>query len=187
MVFPPLVPVAAPTPRLDKVTMNYFPPDMNSSADTAAPFLPHAGAIALSYDASEERRLFGFDESDENTRPFNLLRTQVARMMDESGYRLIGITSPTPAAGKTYVSLNLAAAMANLNNRPVILCDLDLRRGSVREILDREPPTDLSAYLRGEASDWSDALYRIEGTCLYVAPCVPHPRGSSELLSAPSF
>ena len=169
------------------MTANCFPPDMSTSANSAVPPLPHAGAIALSHDTSEDCRLFGFDESDENTRPFNLLRTQVARMMDESGDRLIGITSPTPGAGKTYVSLNLAAAMASLNSRPVVLCDLDLRRGSVRAILENDLPTDLSAYLRGDTSDWTDALYRIEGSGLYVAPCVPNPRGSSELLSAASF
>ena len=167
--------------------MDFSPPDLNDPADSAGVAIPVAGTIGLARETGEERRFFGFDEADENARPFNLLRTQVAQIIDESGDRLIGVTSATPAAGKTYISLNLAAAMASLNNRPVVLCDFDLRRGSVREILENEPPTDVSAFLRGETSRWVDALYRVEETELYVVPCKPHPRGSSELLSAAPF
>ncbi|MGX7953600.1 CpsD/CapB family tyrosine-protein kinase [Tsuneonella sp. HG249] len=167
--------------------MNFPLPGADGSAASTADLIPHAGSLALSQARPDHARIFGFDEADENMRPFALLRTQIARIIDESGHRLIGVTSATPAAGKTYISLNLAAALASLNNRPVVLCDLDLRRGSVREVLESEPPVDISALLRGETSDWTDALYRIDNSGLYVVPCRPRARGSSELLSAPPF
>lgn len=167
--------------------MNFSSPRSEDSVGSAVSVLPVAGRLALAQSPDDERRVFGFNEADENTRPFHLLRTQITRMIDESGHRLIGITSATPAAGKTYISLNLAAAMASLNNRPVVLCDLDLRRGSVREAFDSEPTNDLSAFLRGETAQWIDALYQVEETGLYVLPSKPKPRGSSALLSTPTF
>lgn len=167
--------------------MNYSAPTPPASAKPDPVVLPHAGVIALSQDIKVRGRVFGFDESDENTRPFNLLRTQISRNVDETGRRIIGITSATPAAGKTYVSLNLAAAMSGTANRPVVLCDFDLRRGSVLDALDVDVPRDVSTYLRGERADWRDALYRIDETELYVLPCKPTRRGSSGMLSSPAF
>src|SRR3546814_15186695 len=62
--------------------------------------------------------------------PFNLLRTSFAKRIKEDGHRLIGITSATPAAGKSFLSMNLASPLARLVDEPVFLVALDIRPAS---------------------------------------------------------
>jgi Mrp family chromosome partitioning ATPase len=107
--------------------------------------------------------------------------------MDETGSRLIGITSATPAAGKTFLSANLSAALSQIENRKIILCDFDLRRGSVMDRFQCDVPIDLSKYLTGEVDDWTKALYRVNDSGLFILPTVASMRGSSELLSGQRF
>ncbi len=49
--------------------------------------------------------------------------------------RLILVTSALPGEGKTFTSLNLAAAIARMSPQPVLLVDADGKPGSVSELL----------------------------------------------------
>lgn len=168
--------------------MNISVPDPRSPvAENHTPVLPHAGVIEVSADHLDDANIVGFRSHDERARAFNLLRTQIIRELESGGRQIIGITSPTPAAGKSFLSLNLAAAFSRITNRAVVLCDLDLRRGSVLAELGASVPNDVAGFLRGEFADWGNALYRIGETDLYVLPCEGAPRGSAELLSADTF
>lgn len=98
------------------------------------------------------RRIVGFSSRDVRARAFNLMRSQVLKQLDETDRRLIGVTSAAPAAGKSFVSLNLAAALAQTRDRPIYLFDFDLRRGSIAQALDQEG-LGIGAYLSGETDD----------------------------------
>ena len=135
----------------------------------------------------ERNLIVGFSSHDGRSRPFNLLRSQITRHIDQTGSRLLGVTSATPAAGKSFVSANLAAALSQIEGHSVILCDFDLRRGSVLDIFEAQAPVDLGAFLKGEIPDWTTALYRVGESNLYLLPSEPSPLGSSELLSGSRF
>ena len=154
----------------------------------AHPFSPEkAMVLNIAEEILQEQLIVGFNSHDGRSRPFNLLRTQLMRYIDETSSRLIGITSATPAAGKTFLSCNLSAALSQIENRKIILCDFDLRRGSVMDRFRADVPTDLSAYLRGEEDDWTKSLYRINDSGLFIMPTIASMRGSSEMLSGLRF
>ncbi len=134
-----------------------------------------------------EHQFVGFDTLDPGSRPFNLLRTQLTKKMDETGWRILGVTSATPAAGKTFTSINLAAALSKVEGRKVLLCDFDLRRGSILHSLGAEAPVALNEYLSGEQDDWRGAVYRINDGDLFVLPTRDWIADSSTLLSGDRF
>ena len=48
--------------------------------------------------------------------------------MDANGWKVLGVTSPTPGCGKTLTAINLGFSVARQPDRSVILMDLDLQR-----------------------------------------------------------
>src|SRR3546814_11034631 len=63
----------------------------------------------------------------------DLLRTSFAKRTKEDGHRLIGITSATPAAGKSFLSMNLDSSLARVVDEPVFLVDHDIWRSSLAD------------------------------------------------------
>ncbi|MXP28660.1 chromosome partitioning protein [Porphyrobacter algicida] len=168
--------------------MNYAMPEpLESVTFTLPSAFERAGVISLGEDVLDRQKIVGFDSHEERARPFNLLRSQITRSLESSGQQIIAMTSATPAAGKTFVSVNLAAALSRITGRTMLLCDFDLRRGSVLASLEADVPSDLSAYLRGELDDWTQALYRVADTDLFVLPCIGALRRSGELLTSKRF
>lgn len=149
--------------------------------------LPHAGRIEIDDAQLEAEHIVGFISHDERARAFNLLRTQITRSLETSRHQILGVTSPTPAAGKTFLTLNLGAALSRIADRAVLICDLDFRRGSILKTLGAEVPADIPSLLRGETQDWTQTIYRVGDTDLYVMPSEARPRNSSEMLSSAEF
>ncbi len=135
----------------------------------------------------EQNAIVGFASRDLRARPFALLRSQIQRRLTRHHARLIGVTSATPAAGKSFVALNLASALARVNDAPVYLIDLDLRRGTVAAGLGFDCDHGISDVLAGTQAGLSGVGRRIEGTNLAVYPTRLLEEGSSELLSGERF
>lgn len=129
--------------------------------------------IHLNKNAVRANRIVGFESRDKRARPFNLMRTQLAKQLTEGGGRLFGITSATPAAGKTFLSVNLAASLSKVLQVPTFLLDLDLRRGSVAQELGLEFEAGLSEFLLGERNDLSEIGLRVQDTSLVIFPTHP--------------
>ena len=91
-------------------------------------------------------KLVAMDSNDKRSRPFNLLRAQIIKKLDQVGGRLIGITSAAPGAGKSFVASNLAASLGMLPNRYTYLIDLDLRRASIAHVFGIEGNVGLTEY-----------------------------------------
>jgi Mrp family chromosome partitioning ATPase len=163
--------------------------DMDSRAHGSSyTFLPGGiPVVELPEEELKERLIVGFDSSDGRSRAFNLLRTQVTKLMDANGWKMLGVTSATPAAGKSFTSTNLSAALSRSSSRTVILCDLDMRRGSILKQMGVEVEVTLDDYLRGERDDWRDALFRVNNDRLIVLPTRAGLRDSSEMLTSARF
>ncbi len=141
----------------------------------------------MSADDLDRRRIVGFESRDSRSRPYNLLRAQLMKEMLPKNWRMIGVTSATPAAGKTFNALNLSAALASNSKAPVVLCDFDLRRGSIASALGIEVEQGIGSYLKGQTADPADIGFRINASQLVVFPTRASSQGSSELISGDAF
>jgi protein-tyrosine kinase len=160
------------------------------SATPARPIFSDIGdlpVIEMSNEKLERNKIVGFDSRDSRSRPFNLLRSQLLKQMQRNKWRMIGVTSATPGAGKTFTSVNLAAALAPTASAPVVLCDFDLRRGSVEKTLGISAENGVASYLKGETPDPGKCVLRINMSQLAVIPTSVTRQGSSELLATAEF
>lgn len=138
---------------------------------------PWSGAMA------RQRLVHGFDSRNASSRSFNLIRSKLVALRRERNWRTLGIVSATPDVGKSFVSANLAAAMSRDPRFQCYLLDLDLRRGTLKNIFGIEPDTSIVEYLSEPQS--SDTLrgYVLQGQELIVIPSVPGEVHSAELLA----
>jgi protein-tyrosine kinase len=131
----------------------------------------------------EKHRIVAHQKHNPNSGAFDLLRTQVLHKMSRNGWNTLGVVSPSPGAGKTVVSINLALSIAQLKDRTSILLDFDLRRPSVFDYLGVKSEPSLNEVLAGEA-DFGEALVSpLLPTMSVIAANRPVPN-SAELLSS---
>lgn len=157
-----------------------------SAASPAALRIDSLPATKLDRRYLAEHKIVGFNAGDSRSRAFNLLRTRLSKLLPGPGACLVGITSATPAAGKSFVCANLALSLAKVAEGPVILVDLDLRRGSVAAELGLEPAHGVRDYLLGETT-LEEVGLRIDGLPLSVLPTNIALNESAELLSGDRF
>ncbi|MXO87036.1 chromosome partitioning protein [Altererythrobacter aurantiacus] len=148
---------------------------------TALPtFTPDAAVL-------EEHKIVSLDSRDIRSRPFNLMRTKFTKQLYAHNLRMVGITSPAPTAGKSCLSLNLAGAIARLNDTPVLLVDLDLRRGSIAQDLGLEVQRGIGDFLEGKVGSIRDIAIRTEEFPLAILPTMPVSGDSSSLLASENY
>lgn len=152
-----------------------------------APVFPsRAQAAEFPWSSREAKRrlVHGFDSRNASSRSFNLIRSKLIGLNRERGWRMLGIVSATPNVGKSFVSANLAAAMSRDPRFQTYLLDLDLRRGTIKDIFGIEAETGIVEYF--EEPESSEALpgFVPEGQELIVVPAVPGPVLSAELLAS---
>lgn len=147
--------------------------------------IPHTVA---NFVASDElgATIVGFRSRNEQSRPFNLLRTQITRMLG-SGKRLIGVTSATPQVGKTFIACNLAASLSRLPELRTYLFDLDLRRGSVAQRFGLPVEKGITEYLDETIDDLTGLSWGVAEQRLCIYPAREQTVLSSELLSHSRF
>ncbi len=163
--------------------------DINGPMEmTQATVLPtDIPVVEMTPEMLDQRLIVGFDGIDARSRAFNLLRTQLTKLLDAHEWSMLGVTSATPGAGKTFTSVNLAAALSRTESRTVILCDLDMRRGSVLRQLGVGVHHTLDDYLRGDGDDWRDALFRVNNDRFLVLPTRAELRDPTEIIAGERF
>ncbi len=114
---------------------------------------------------------------------FRVLRTNVLRQLRENNWNSFAITSATLGAGKTFISVNLAIAIAMEGNQSVLLVDADLRRPTVGKYLGLQGEWGLVDYLKGDAS-LEDTLINPGIERLVILPGASYSNNSSELISS---
>ena len=88
---------------------------------------------------------------------YRVIRTNLEFMTNqEKKCKIIMLTSFNPGSGKTFISANLGASFAIRDSR-VICIDLDLRRGSLSEFVDK-PHHGLTDYLSGRTDNYQDLI-----------------------------
>ncbi|MCL4235062.1 MAG: polysaccharide biosynthesis tyrosine autokinase, partial [Deltaproteobacteria bacterium] len=100
-------------------------------------------------------------------RQFHLLWDRIDNMTDTQDLRTIVITSSLPREGKSVVSINLAATIAQAPDARVLLVDADLHQPRTHDYLGMEmPDRGLANILQGQAN-LSECLIRYELDRLY--------------------
>jgi capsular exopolysaccharide synthesis family protein len=114
---------------------------------------------------------------------FRSLRTALLLASAGTPPKTVLIASAVPGEGKTTVSMNIAAALAQRSAR-VLLVDADLRRGVLAERLEIPKNPGLSGSLTG-AVTWRDAVEALPNAPnLFVLQAGPRPPNSAELLGS---
>ena len=107
-----------------------------------------------------ERQMSPFTEA------FRVLRTGIVFAAGQPKSQVVAVTSALPGEGKTTVSLCLARVAA-LSGQRVLLIDCDLRRRSLKEVLEIEPEVGLLQVLAGE-TNWRQAVHVDEASGMSV-------------------
>lgn len=138
-------------------------------------------------EAMRANKVVGFDSREREARPFTLMRSQILDRWRNEGAKLIGFSSATPAAGKSFIVSNLAMSLSLLPDIQIIIFDFDLRRGTMADNLGLDPSPGLSEYLTGEGGDLARYGRRIEGKPVVVFPCAQVSSHSASLVSNEAF
>ncbi len=116
---------------------------------------------------------------------FRVLRTNLDMMIGkESGSQVIMVTSFNPNAGKTFITMNMAASMS-VKGQKTIMVDMDLRKATLGKSLDCNNEGVVS-YLVGKRNDIAGLVRKIDDNLdiLSVGSLPPNP---AELLLSDRF
>ena len=122
-------------------------------------------------------------KQDSVNEAFRLLRTKLSQNLDDKVYM---ITSFENEDGKTFISTNLALALA-INHQHVLFVDGDLRQGTASRLLGAKGQG-LADYLDGRENDFSSLLFQYgDYPTLDILPAGEIPSNPTELLASRQF
>jgi tyrosine-protein kinase Etk/Wzc len=126
------------------------------------------------------------DPADLATEALRSLRTSLHFARLEAKNNLLMISGSSPDAGKTFVSANLAAVIAQAGQK-VLLIDADMRKGSQHKVLGGQAENGLSELIAGQI-DLARAVRSVEGLDkLHFIARGKVPPNPSELLMNAGF
>lgn len=131
----------------------------------------------------EKNRIVAQNDNNPASWIFDSLRTQVLQKMEENNWRTVAIVSPTPAAGKSNISINLAVSIAKQPQKSVMLVDFDLRRPSIAQYLGLNQEKSFNDFLEGHAN-LSEIIVNPGIPQLTIIPTNKPVKKSSESLSS---
>lgn len=114
---------------------------------------------------------------------FRILRTNLQYTGNSGGRnKTILLTSSMSGEGKSFVSINLAASIALLDKK-VVIVELDLRKPKISKYLGIPEDRGISNYLINQATEEEIIQPTKVNKNLFVIPCGPIPPNPAELIS----
>lgn len=148
--------------------------------------LPFLGLVpTVESKNSEPMLLSSLDAPPHFAEAIKAIRTAVVFSSAEEGARSIVVTSTAPGEGKTLVSSNLAVALAQAEQRALII-DCDMRRPRIHEVFGGRQEPGVSNVLVG-TSELADVIRKTSTPNLSVIPAGHIPPNPAELLGSPRF
>ena len=111
---------------------------------------------------------------------FRSIRSALFYVASEKKSKNILVTSSVSGEGKTFVSINIALAMA-LSGKKTCVMSMDLRKPKLSAYMGLPQKTGLSSYLVGKC-DKEEIIHSTQYDDLYLVPSGPEPPNPSELL-----
>jgi capsular exopolysaccharide synthesis family protein len=159
---------------------------LKSVEDIAATLqLPVLGAIPLLHDSRERAqggRTVLTSPRSAHAEAIRTLRTAIHFGLAGNEAKVVVVTSPSAGDGKSTVASNLAIAMAQANQR-VLLLDADMRKPTQHEIFGVKAPQNGLATILAARLPIESAVVSTEVPTLDVLPCGPLPANPAELLN----
>ena len=146
----------------------------------------HTKVARSSSELLRQRRTIMGLKNDPHIDIFRHLRTKVLRKLRENKWNSLAITSATPDSGKSFVTANLAIALAMEVNQTVLVVDADLRNPNVAWFFGLDVEKGLLDYL-SEDIPLSSILINPGFQRLVVLPGEGFTTHSSELRSSPKM
>lgn len=113
---------------------------------------------------------------------FRAVRTNLKYFLKDIESPVISISSTISSEGKTFISANLAAIIASLGKK-VLLIGLDLRKPRIHKIFGVDNKKGISNYLIGE-EEFNDIIVKTHVENLWYAPAGPVPPNPAELIES---
>lgn len=136
----------------------------------------------------ESTRVVAYDPLHEHGRYYDMLRTQVLQVMDQNGWQILAVTSPTAGCGKSVTACNLAMSIARLPERSVLLVDMDLQKPKVAQYLGMNFKGGLLSVLQGRTTYLSRIIeVSIQQNRMLVLPGEVCKSGSAEWMASQSM
>lgn len=146
--------------------------------------LPVAGEIG--HNSSSEYLVMKGHGNSPVAEMFRLLRSNLQFILPGGDKRVLLVTSSEPGEGKSFVSLNLAYAIAMTGKRTVLI-DLDLRSPQIANYLGLSSTSGLTSYLIAKNGMDESSLIQSPVESLDVITAGPVPPNPSELLLSPQL
>jgi capsular exopolysaccharide synthesis family protein len=131
-------------------------------------FLSELPAISVSPSAAS-RLVCLTDKETPAAEAFRLLDVRLRNIRKARPLKKVMITGTTPEEGKSFVSANLACALASASKEKILLVGGDLRRPALSSIFGTKMLSGICEYLRGEQS-LASCIYRLEQPGIWFLP-----------------
>jgi len=125
------------------------------------------------------------DSEDRAIEGLRSLRTSLFFSKFKAKNNIILLTSPGPGAGKSFVSINMGAVLADVDKR-VLIIDADLRKGRIHQFLGIKRRPGLSDLLVDDV-EINKVVCKTEVNNLYAITTGTIKQNPSELLLRPNF
>jgi capsular exopolysaccharide synthesis family protein len=142
--------------------------------------------INVSNETLTENRVIAQNKEDPRSTPFHMLRAKVLQDLRKNDWSTIAISAPTPGAGKSLVTVNLAMSIAMEVNQTVLIVDMDLRQPSLHEYFSFEPEYGVQDYIQNDI-ELQDIMVNPGVERLSILPGRKRMLNSSEKLASPKI
>ncbi len=142
--------------------------------------VPIIGEMCI--DRSGRRLVVTADDTSSTSELFRLMRSNLLFVLNDSNDKVVLITSTSSGEGKSYISINLAATLAMLGRR-TLLVGMDIRNPQLENYLGVAPRFGLTQYLASENISIDQIINPVDGASNLDLICAgPVPPNPAELL-----
>ncbi|MBM1142737.1 polysaccharide biosynthesis tyrosine autokinase [Alcanivorax sp. ZXX171] len=125
------------------------------------------------------------DPADLAVEALRSLRTSLHFAMLEAENKIMMISGPSPEVGKSFISANLAAVLAQVGQK-VVVVDADMRKGHLHRYFENQNDFGISDWLAGQV-DKEKIVHETKVENLHFIPRGQVPPNPAELLMHPRF